>query len=193
MRDDDLLDELLIELDIEDDEEEESIPGKVGASLPLTSPTIAVPTPPIDYRMAVTKDADKLFSFAGSKLSPVQQLYIIGLAAKGTRKGACELANVPYSVVNKWMENEEFVESMQNAVEIVRDSLEEELLKRAMEGSDRLLLEAVKASKPEKYNKKQSDINVSGNIIHTWVDLARQASVIDVGKSNYSIDGGTEE
>jgi hypothetical protein len=67
---------------------------------------------------------------------------------------------------------------LQNAVEIVRDSLEEELLRRAMNGSDRLLLEAVKASKPEKYNKKQADINVNGTMVHTWADLAKQVNAM---------------
>jgi hypothetical protein len=45
-----------------------------------------------------------------------------------------------------------------------------------MNGSDKLLLEAVKASKPEKYNKKQSDVNISGTMVHTWADLAKQAA-----------------
>jgi hypothetical protein len=173
-------DELFIEVD-DDDFFDSSAPvgGKVGTALPLTTPTIMPPsTSPIDYRGALSlmDGADKLFDFKGSKLSPVQQMYIIGFAIRGTRKGACQLAGIPYAVVTKWMENEEFTQALQSAVDMARDALEEELLRRAMDGSDRLLLEAVKGAKPEKYNKKQSDVNINGTMVHTWADLARQAT-----------------
>ncbi len=165
-------DELLIELD--DDFELE---GKVKASLPLTSPRIAPPMEAIPYKdeVELTVGADRLFDFSKTKLSPIQQMYIIGFATRGTKKGACQLAGVTFGVVNKWMESKEFSGALQNAVEIARDALEEELLRRAMNGSDKLLLEAVKASKPDKYNKKQSDVNINGTMVHTWADLAKQA------------------
>lgn len=187
----DLDDELMIELDDIDLELDVAVPGKVAKALPLTTPTIAPAPTGIDYREEVelTRDAGTLFDFGKTTLSPVQQMYIIGFAAKGTRKGACQLAGVPFSVVKKWMEDDEFSEALQNAVDIVRDSLEEELLSRAMSGSDRLLLEAVKAMKPEKYNKKQSDVNITGNVVHTWADLAKQA----MGHSGRLIEGSYEE
>ena len=174
-------DELMIELDDLDIDlplDAPSVPGKMTASLPMVAPMSATMPPPVYYRgeVELTKDAGALFDFSKTKLSPLQQVYIIGFATRGTRAGACRLANIPYSVVTKWMEIDEFVAALQNAVEVVRDSLEEELMNRAMNGSDRLLLEAVKASKPEKYNKKQSDININGTMVHTWADLARQAA-----------------
>ena len=162
-------------LDIDDDEdfglEIKSAPAPVRIGGVMTPMVEA-----IDYRGAVSlsEGAEKLFDFSKTTLSPVQQLYVIAYATKGTKKGACELAGVPFHVVSKWLDNEEFSEALQNAVDIVRDSLEEELIRRAMNGSDRLLLEAVKASKPEKYNKKQAEVNVNGTMVHTWADLAKQ-------------------
>lgn len=172
------MDELEIEIDSCLELVDIELPGKVSASLPLVTPTIAPSLPvAIEYRaeLELTKDAGSLFDFKGTKLSPIQQLYIIAFATKGTRKGACAVAGIPYHVVNAWMENDEFTLALQNAVEIARDSLEEELLRRAMDSSDKLLLEAVKASKPEKYNKKQSDVNITGNVVHTFADLAKMA------------------
>ena len=162
--------------EIDDDFEDEGFVEIKSAPTPVSIGGISTPVEPIDYRGAVelTGDARRLFDFSKTTLSPVQQLYIIAYATRGTKKGACELAGVPFHVVNKWLDNEEFSAALQNAVEIVRDSLEEELIRRAMGGSDRLLLEAVKASKPEKYNKKQADINVNGTMVHTWADLAKQ-------------------
>lgn len=179
---DNMDDELEIELDDIDLGElslTPDIPGKVAPSLPLVTPTTPTSMPTtMDYRkeLIMVADAKKLFDFSRTKLTPIQQMYIIAFATRGTKRGACELAGgIPYNTVSKWMENNEFVEALQNAVEIVRDSLEEELLRRAMDGSDKLLLEAVKAAKPEKYNKKQSDVNITGNVVHTFADLAKMA------------------
>lgn len=180
-------DELMIELD-DLDLEKPTVGGKIATVLPLSVPmTPTLPTA-IDYRgeLELTKDAKALFDFSKTGLSPLQQLYILGFAVRGTRTGACRLAGIPYKVVDKWAENDEFNEALQNAVDTVRDSLEEELLARAMNGSDKLLLEAVKAMKPEKYNKKQADVNINGTMVHTWADLARQA--ISVGSSAPAID-----
>ena len=171
------MEELTLDIEWDDLELEEE-----DRTLPMT-PISMTPTPVgIDYRgeLELARDAGRLFDFKGTKLSPLQQMYIIGYASKGTKKGACELSGVTISTVNKWMEDEEFTEALQNAVDLVRDSLEEELLTRAMHGSDKLRLEAVKAVKPDKYNKKMSDISVSGTMVHTWADLAKQAA--DSGK-----------
>lgn len=173
-------DELYFELD------DEPVSGKVAKSLPLVTPASMRPDVmsaasmvTVDYReeLKLTAEPESLFDFKDTKLSPIQQMYIMGYAVKGTRKGACQMLNIPYSVVSKWMEDEEFVSALQNAVEIVKDSLEEEVMRRAMNGSDKLLIEAMKACKPEKYNKKQADVNINGTMVHTFADLAKMASV----------------
>lgn len=187
----------MIELDDTDLEfkDEDTVPGKVGKALPMVAPALSSMPVAMDYRgeIELTKGAERLFDFSKTTLSPLQQMYIIGFATRGTKKGACQLAGITYGVVTKWMENEEFSEALQSAVDVVHDSLEEEFLARAMNGSDRLLLEAVKASKPDKYNKKQSEVNVSGTMVHTWADLAKQA--ISVSPSSTPVIEGsyTEE
>jgi len=183
-------DDLIIEFDEINDT---SITEK--AALPMVTPTIAPAPVGIDYRKEVelAKEADKLFDFSNTNLSPVQQLYVIGYAVRGTKMGACKLTNVPLSVVNKWMENDEFFNAMQNAVDIVRDVLEEELLARAMSGSDRLLIEALKATNPDKYNKKQSDVTITGTMIHSWADLAKQAYTPSQNKMIRVIESSEKE
>lgn len=128
--------------------------------------------------LRLVDEPEKLFAFKeDSTLNAVQKMYIIAYATKGTKKGACEIAGISYGVVKKWLENEEFSEALEDAVSITHDSLEEEMLKRAMNGSDKLLLEALKAMKPEKYQtRSQQNVNVKGEVVHTWADLAQEAA-----------------
>ena len=81
-------------------------------------------------------------------------------------------------MVKRWMQEDAFAEALQTAVDMVKDAVEEEMLRRAMQGSDKLLLEVAKAMEPEKYNRRQSDVSVKGTVVHTWADLAKQV-VID--------------
>ena len=183
------LDDLLIDLEDDDFDDDKTLP-----SLPLEKPKSVLAeftSAPYDFKgdVEVTKRADKLFDFTESTLTPVQKMYIIGYATRGTRKGGCELAGISYGIVTMWLDNPEFVSALNSSVELVSDSLEEELLRRAMNGSDRLLLEAVKASKSDKYNRKQTDVNINGNVVHTWADLAKQAATSpEAKKSDYDID-----
>lgn len=151
-----------------------------GESLPLT-PVGAMVGVGSNFRetFELNNKAEGLFDFSGSSLTPIQQMYIVAFATKGTKKGACEMAGVSYNVVKRWEDNQEFTAALGVAVETVQDTLEEELIARAMEGSDRLLLAAVKAAKPDRYNKKQQEVSVSGHMVHSWADLAKQAAEVD--------------
>lgn len=151
-------------------------------TLPLT-PVVSdkvLPGKTYDARRALSHDVSKLFKFDPAKLTVAQQAYIMGFAMRGTKKGGCDAAGVSYPTVTHWMDDPYFREQLDYALDIVRDTLEEELLNRAMTGSDKLLVEAVKAARPEKYNKKSSDVNVNGQIVHTWADLAQQAEKLPV-------------
>lgn len=171
------------ELEIEIDVEPEYPIGKIAKVLPLSHPNSPPPAPislPPTFNakqaLALIEDPDKLFDFSDTSLNPQQQLYIVSYAVRGTKMGACKLAGVTTAAVDKWLKDKEFSQALQNAVDIVQDSLEEELIRRAMNGSDQLLLAAIKAAKPEKYAPKStSDINVKGQVIHTWAELAQQA------------------
>jgi hypothetical protein len=171
-----------LEIEVEDVDMEYPV-GKIAKALPLSHPNSPTPAPinlPTAFNakqaLSLIDDPNKLFDFTGTSLSPQQQLYIVSYAVRGTKTGACKMAGVTYGVVDKWMKDKEFSQALQNAVDIVQDSLEEELIRRAKNGSDQLLLAAIKAAKPEKYGAKStSDINVKGQIIHTWAELAQQA------------------
>ena len=170
----DILDEIMFEVE-EDDLPEETLPMET-----LKAPSGMTFASPFDLRegLELTEGAEGLFDFADTKLTPTQQMYIISYAVRGTKTGACKMAGVPYSAVDKWMKIDAFTNALQNAVQITGDMLEEELMKRAMEGSDKLLLEALKALRPEKFQKKTSaDLNISGSVVHTWADLAKQAGM----------------
>ena len=176
------LDDIL--LDFEDAEDYEDDDSTV-PSLPLSKPEMVrgamLPSSSAyDFRedFELARKADRLFDFSETKLSPLQQMFIVAYATKGTKTGACRLAGVTSAKVNKWMDNDEFAQNLQLSVEMVRDTLEQELFRRAMGGSDKLLLEAMKASNPDKYNKKQADVNIHGTMVHTWADLAKQAASI---------------
>lgn len=172
------------ELEIEIDVEPEYPTGKIARALPLSHPNSPPPMPAVNLppvfntkqALSLIEDPDKLFDFSDTSLSPQQQLYIVSYAVRGTKMGACKLAGVTTGAVDKWLKDKEFSQALQNAVDMVQDSLEEELIRRAMNGSDQLLLAAIKAAKPEKYGAKStSDINVKGQVVHTWAELAQQA------------------
>lgn len=140
----------------------------------------AITLPMHDLRKMVTlaKDADKLFDFTSSGLTPTQQMYIIAYATRGTKSSALKVAGVPYSVVSKWEQDKVFNEYFNMAMEATKDALEEEMLRRAMNGSDKLLIEAMKAMRPDKYNRRMSEVSVNAHVVHSWAELAKAA--IDV-------------
>ena len=149
---------------------------------------------PLREGMELVADAGKLFDFTGSDLTPQQQMYILQFATRGTKTAAAKAAGVPYGVVMKWNEDPTFRACLNEALEMVTDTLEEELFRRAMTGSDTLMKEAMKAYKPERYARKETkDINVSGNVVHTWADLASEAAKTLKAPAVKVIDADFEE
>lgn len=197
MKDTDL--DLELDMDIVDDfaepEPVKTLPLKKFTEPKSDEPIIPPPTPTASYE-AHYGDVVKLFDFEGTKLSPLQKVYIMAFAAKGTKTGACRVSGIPIARVEKWSEDEEFCRVLSGAVDVMRDTLEEELIRRAMAGSDKLLLEAVRASHPEKYNRRQTDVNVNAHMVHTWADLAKEATVAtpkEVIEASYEkVDDDTE-
>ena len=175
-------DEILVDAEMDDeefDEEEFEVEALVAQPAPAK---MMVTTSPFPTRTALelVQSPEKLFDFSKTKLNVQQQMYILQYAVRGTKLGACQGAGVPYSVVEKWNEDEEFVAALTEALEMTKDALEDELLRRAMNGSDKLMIEAIRAVKPEKYGRKETrDVNVRGTVVHTWSELAMQAKQLD--------------
>lgn len=149
-------------------------PVVMGGEEPVVIAPVAA-SPPVGTSLAATREVRRMFDFRGSKLSTLQQVYILAFATRGTRAEACKVAEVTYAMVDKWMEDAEFAERLSDAVAIVGDRLEAELFRRAMDGSDKLLLRAMEANRPEKYAPKQT---INASVTHSWAELARQASEV---------------
>lgn len=186
-------DEILVD---ELEEMDEELFDEELEATPSVSPMMAVTTSPFPTRQAVelVESPEKLFDFSKTKLNVQQQMYILQYAVRGTRLGACQGAGVPYSVVEKWNKDEEFTTALSSALEMAKDALEAEFLRRAMQGSDKLMIEAVRAQLPEKYGRRESrDVNVRGTVVHTWSDLAMQAKQLEDSSSASVIEVTFEE
>ena len=174
-------DEILVDdtFDIgEDDDELEFKPLKPLPTVVPVAPSMSAPYP-MRSALELVANPNPLFDFSKTKLSPQQQMYIMQYAVKGTKMGACTGAGVPYLVATKWNDDPEFCSALAEAMAMAQDALEEELLRRAMNGSDKLMIEAIRASKPEKYARKESkDVNIHGTVVHTWSELASQAKTM---------------
>ncbi len=147
-------------------------------SNPNTSPLSATPMP-ITVE-SLFPSSSTLFDFPPS-LSPMQQAYIIALSSCGTPTRACRKLNLSLKIINLWArENQDFKNHLEEAQQIIADSIEDEAFRRAMGegGSDKLLQVILKASKPQKYSEKYE----SHQYIHSMADLAKAMSLdaIDV-------------
>lgn len=179
-----------IENDVELDIEELCIPPTSDKKSKLPMSKVAPPGRAVVSKVAtsvsktasaasvghIVSSANELFDFSKTSLSAIQQLYIMAFAIKGTRKEACAIAGCTYRQVDEWAKDDEFAIALQDAIDIVTDTLESELLKRAMDGSDKLLIKAIEARKPD-YSPRQ---NINANVALSWADLARQVSVAPV-------------
>lgn len=146
------------------------------------------PAPMVPVSLAGLMDVRKMFDFRGSKLTPMQQLYVMAFATRGTRAEACQLAECTYRQAEEWMNDPEFRGTLEHAVSIVADRLEGELMRRAMDGSDRLLLRAIEAARPEKYARViKGDLSV----VHSWADLAKQVAddTEETEETTYEVGG----
>lgn len=166
-----------------EDESSEKV-EKVDKPIPLATPaTLGTPAPyPLKDELRLVDEADKLFDFKESGLTGAQQLFIVALMKYGTRTKACKATGIDPRKVTAWEKNEDFVAVYDAAMGAIADALEEEAIRRAMEGSDKLLEKLLKAFKPEKYadrkvNTHEGKVDIE---IKSWSDLAQKAiEVVD--------------
>jgi hypothetical protein len=118
-----------------------------------------------------------------TSLTPVQQLAIMAFAARGTVRSACDIAGCTPREFKEWQNSDkEFITELSLAMGCVADTLEQEAIKRAMDGSDKLMLKMLEGWRPERYAPKTvANLNVSGSVVHSWQELALQAEkAVDV-------------
>lgn len=121
--------------------------------------------------------AGSVFNFDGVELEPEQKLFLVALTAKGTISGACRAVGVSYHTVQKWKKDPKFLDFMEQATEVIADTLEEAAYQRALEGSDRLLIMLLRALRPRKYaDRKEVSGPEGGPVAVDFVTLVQRAS-----------------
>ena len=79
--------------------------------------------------------------------------FLIAFAEKGTVRAAAKAIGVDRCAHDDWMDNDpEYHEAFERAQVDLADLLESIALKRAVEGSERLLVMLLKANRPEKFS-----------------------------------------
>lgn len=185
--------------DDDDDEELEYSPPTIPPSPHLVKPVDHLfdpptPTPPTGIHSSTLKKthvvvskADVEAGMALDRFPADQRMFILALASFGTESRACMEARVTKDQIREWKKDPKFAVAVERASHVVADMLEEELLRRALGGSDKLLVEAVRAHKPDKYSPRTSaDINVKGAVVHSWADLAKAAMTGTIEDVDYT-------
>lgn len=154
-------------------------------TLPTTTvvPAMIAPVPTLKVVSAMTlvKEAEELFE--GEELDALddaQRLFLVALAKHGTKRAACVASGVKMVTVNRWMRanggDNAFAALYVDTLELAGDALEEEAIKQAMGGSEKLMTTLLKAFKPDKYadrkvSKSEQKIDIE---VRSWADLAKQ-------------------
>ena len=81
----------------------------------------------------------------------------------GITSQACMMSGVPESMVKRWLMSEKFQRRFNKAMDIFVDSIEAEAIRRARQKSDTLLINILRAKRPEVYGPRV-DLRHSGNI-----------------------------
>lgn len=108
-----------------------------------------------------------------------QAVFLLALQEFGTIKAGCRACNISRTTYIKWIEDfPEFKEATENAFMDVGDDLEEEVFRRGKNGSDGLLMFAVKRFKPEYRDNFKPDDGKAGD-----EEGLQQGSAADAVKS----------
>lgn len=92
--------------------------------------------------------------------------FLSRLKEGGTIKQICEDMGISYSTPYQWKGDDPgFARAMAAADEVGTDHLEDEARRRALAGSDNLLMFLLRAKRPEVYGQK-SQVEISGRVTH---------------------------
>jgi hypothetical protein len=117
-----------------------------------------------------------------------QNAFLEAFSQLGTVKAAALLINIDRGLHYKWLKDEAYAQRFKDADEDVTQTLEQEMMRRAVRGTDRpvfhkgkqcgtireysdvLLIFALKARRPDKYREHhQHDVNHSGSVkMYGW-------------------------
>ncbi len=115
-------------------------------------------------------------------LLPEQKVFLAHYMASGVVTTALRKSGLSHKRYKEYMANDEvFGQAVEAATEAVADVVEQEALKRALLGSDKLLIKMLESLRPQKFGR-QSTTFWEGRMdvrVQNWGDLAKQALVID--------------
>lgn len=105
-----------------------------------------------------------------------KEQFIEQLQRDGNVTRSCEAVNLARSTVYGWKrESEEFAAQWDQAVDAGVGALEDEAVRRALKGSDTLLIFLLKANKPEKYAERvKQDVTASITVDVEWPREAKE-------------------
>ena len=145
------------------------------------------------------KDVEGVFAgeeFEG--LDDAQRLFLGALAQYGTKRAACVASGVNPLTVTRWLRERAFMQLHTETMGLVGDALEEEAIRQAMTGSERLMAVLLKAFKPDKYaerrvSKSEARVDIE---VRSWADLARAVVAVEesvvIDAEEVIADGGQE-
>lgn len=169
------------------------VPSPLKSNYPADKPFIPRPLIPLDATELVTalmvgdtpEDHD-----AAARAAEIEQQkrFLVAYMSTFNPEEAATLAHLPMQRVHRWLKAPVFKELYGQVQTILGHKLEGEAVKRAYEGSDRLLIKLLEAFFPEKYGKTtrvfgagpDGAINVR---VTSWAELAQKASITEDEKS----------
>ena len=139
-----------------------------------------------------TEKVDEKSPAIAARINRARSIILGELRKSRSKSGACEEADISTTQFYKWYrEDKEFAAEVDEAVEVGRDALEDEAIRRGKNGvrkavyhqgqivgyerkySDRMLEVMLGANRPGKFRQNHS-VEVQGNIAHTVTTLSKE-------------------
>ena len=138
-------------------------------------------------RYGLIDEGDVVYDPPGSYPEDARK-YLVGLSRCGTMSGGAKLAGVSVNRVYELrLKLEGFEEEEDIAKQCLTDALEDSLFRCGLgevKGTARVnaLEAALKAKKPEEYNRAQKH-EVEGEVEHSWIDIVKKVESEDADES----------
>lgn len=142
--------------------------GKRGGRKAPTVPPVPVPSTPVPEIQSYEKlRRDGVQLFDGFTLTDHQRLFLSAFAVTGNVTNAAELSGLTRQSHYRWQweGDAEYAKAFAAARDVALDRLEGEARRRALNGSDVLMMFLLKAHRPEVF-RDQHNLTVKGKVDH---------------------------
>lgn len=142
------------------------------------------PVPIFDYYKIIESPEElvPLIHDEPGKLTPMMRVFLTHYMASGTVSTALKKSGLSRKKFDEAMTgNKLFASAMKNATEAIVDMLEQEGMRRAMLGSDRLLKKMLESFRPERYRHTAVSVENNMNVtVNNWAELAQKAEIVEL-------------